>query len=110
MVDKTLEACFANHLRVWKLRESVDGWTRLVHSADGLPTLPRLGVLHLAVPIQAVEEFPPRRLLAQLERTAHSSDADVTVSTVLRVTLLAATRLLVEDSVHEPDGALLPSA
>ena len=55
----------------------MDGRTRLVHSADGLPTLPRLGVLHLAVPIQAVEELPSRRLRAQLEWAPEVRDADV---------------------------------
>ncbi len=82
----------------------------LIASVDGLAPLLRLGVLHLAVSVKTVQEVAARRLPAHLEGAPHSGYPDIPVTSVLRVAVLATTRLLVQDSVHETDGALLPTA
>ena len=74
----------------------------LVTTADGLATFPRLGVLHLAIAIESIHEFLPRRLPCQLEGTAHAGDTKLGVGSGLGATCMLATgSLVVQDPVHQ---------
>lgn len=81
----------------------------LVQSADRLATLLGLRVVHLAISVSRVHELGAGRLPAQLERASHCSDTNLSISTTLGVAVFAATRFLLENGIHKPDRALLPS-
>ena len=77
----------------------------LVESADSFSPFARLGLLHLTIPVEAVEELFPRSLPAHLERTPEGSHTDLAIHrAVLRLAVLPPARLPVQNRVHEPSG------